>query len=100
MVHGWIDSLRHYAPDATCLPVLLRAIQSIPLPQNLTHQNLLKVRYYTLTHTRSVCSLFGVYDTPYLSHFETTAADVQSLYERVTGQKMDLSIDPEVEEEG
>lgn len=34
------------------------------------------------------------------SHFETTAVDVQSLYERVTGQKLDLTIDPEVEEEG
>ena len=33
------------------------------------------------------------------SHFETTAADVQSLYERVTGKKLDLSIDPEVEQE-
>lgn len=33
------------------------------------------------------------------SHFETTASDVQSLYERVTGKKMDLSIDPEVEQE-
>ena len=34
------------------------------------------------------------------SHFETTAKDVQSLYERVTGKELDLTIDPEVEEEG
>lgn len=31
------------------------------------------------------------------SHFETTATDVLSMYERVTGQKLDLTIDPEVD---
>eukprot|EP00904_Undaria_pinnatifida_P004302 jgi/Undpi1/13873/HiC_scaffold_9.g03524.m1 len=43
------------------------------------------------------CFISESYDAT--SHFETTATDVQSLYERVTGQKMDLTIDPEVEQE-
>lgn len=33
------------------------------------------------------------------SHFETTAEDVQSMYERVTGKKLDLTIDPEADPE-
>eukprot|EP00752_Nemacystus_decipiens_P006824 g6126.t1 len=47
--------------------------------------------------TADRCFISESYDAT--SHFETTAADVQSLYERVTGQKLDLSIDPEVEQD-
>lgn len=47
--------------------------------------------------TADRCFISESYDAT--SHFETTARDVQSLYERVTGKKLDLTIDPEVEED-
>lgn len=31
------------------------------------------------------------------SHFETTAMDVMSMYERIIGQELDLTIDPEAD---
>ncbi|CAM9847134.1 unnamed protein product [Discosporangium mesarthrocarpum] len=38
------------------------------------------------------CFISTSYDAT--SHFETTAQDVESLYERIMGQKLDLTIDP------
>lgn len=46
--------------------------------------------------TRNLCCSL---DRAKQSHFETTATDVLSLYERVTGKKLDLTIDPEVDPE-
>ena len=33
------------------------------------------------------------------SHFEQTAKDVLSLYERITKEKLDMSINPEINED-
>jgi Rab GDP dissociation inhibitor len=33
------------------------------------------------------------------SHFETASTDVLSIYERLTGEKLDLNIQPSEEEE-
>lgn len=54
------------------------------------------------TGTGTLTPADGMADTDlytYNSHFETTAMDVLSMYERVTGEKLDLTIDPESDPE-